>query len=381
MTDSVPFVRNGNSFESIRQPLSEARHLPGAIYSSEEYWRLERDRLFMCEWLMVCREEELPNAGDYLTMRIMGEAVLVARNRDGTLVAMANVCRHRGVEVAMGRGNTQVYVCPYHAWTYELDGRLRGVPSLGTGRERPQNCNLRRFGLEIWRRCVFINMGDSPKSFLEFIAPFESEFGFLQLDKCRLARTVEFEMQCNWKLSLENLVDIYHVGTVHAKTFGGHHRSEGGFKFNLMPEGSVSLFDAAAPLTSNGKSLTGAIPWLSDRSESFAGIGLLWPNLRLSIRSDYLRIWSIWPLAPGKTKMVTYMLFPPHAFEQPDFQQKLNVYEQFLRTAIEEDRAMVESLQLGVTSRHFVPGPLSDLESGIRHFLNHYAERVSGTSN
>jgi phenylpropionate dioxygenase-like ring-hydroxylating dioxygenase large terminal subunit len=381
MTDSVSVVRNENSFDSIKQPLAEARHLSGAVYSSEEYWRLEKDRLFTCEWLMVGREEELPNPGDYLTMRIMGEAVLVARNKDGALVAMANVCRHRGVEVASGRGNTRVYVCPYHAWTYELDGRLRGAPSLGSGRPRPENCDLRCFSVEIWRGCVFINMGDSPKNFSEFIAPFEAEFGFLQLDKCRLARTVEFEMQCNWKLSLENLVDIYHVGTVHAKTFGGHYRSDkGGFKFNLMPEGSVSFFEDAAPLTSNGKTLTGGIPWLSDRSESFAGIGLLWPNLRLSARSDYLRIWNIWPMAPGKTRMVAYMLFPPHAFEQPDLQQKLDIYEQFLRTAIEEDRAMVESLQLGVTSRNFVPGPLSDLETGIRHFLNHYAERVSGTS-
>jgi phenylpropionate dioxygenase-like ring-hydroxylating dioxygenase large terminal subunit len=377
MNASLSVVRPPDSLASIQQPLAEARHLPGAIYASDEFWRMEKERLFMTEWLMVCREEELPKAGDYIATRIMGEPVLIVRNKNGALVAMANVCRHRGVEIAMGRGNVRLFVCPYHAWGYELDGRLRGVPSLGPGREKPADCNLWRFHLEIWRGCVFVNMSSSPRSFQDFIAPFESEFAFLQLDRCRLARTVEFEMKCNWKLSLENLIDIYHVGTVHAKTFGGFYRKDrDDFRFHLMPDGSVSFFEDAAPLTSTGKSLTGAIPWL-DRPETFAAIGLLWPNLRLSARSDYLRVWNIWPLAPDRTRMVCHMLFPPHAFEQPDLQHKLDVYEEFLRKAIEEDRAMVESLQIGVTSRHFIPGPLSNLESGIHHFLNRYVERMS----
>ncbi len=364
-------------FCSMKLPIEQAHHLPGAIYSTDEYFQLEKERIFLAEWLMVCREEELKNSGDYFTTRIMGEAVLVVRNKEGVLVALANACRHRGVEVATGEGTARLFVCPYHAWTYELDGRLKAAPSLGPGRSKPEDCNLHRFALKTWGGCVFINMSPSPRSFEEFIAPFDAEFGFLKLENTVLARKVEFDIKCNWKLALENLIDIYHVGTVHAKTFGGHYsKNKDDFTFNLMNDGSLSFFENAAPMTPTGKSLVGSIPWLSDQPESFAGVGLLWPNIRLSARIDYLRVWSIWPTAPDRVKMVAHMLFAPEALEQPDFEAKVDSYEQFIRAFIEEDRAMVESLQLGVSSHNYDPGPLSHLETGIRHFLNHYLDVV-----
>lgn len=369
-----------NPFADIQKPIAEARHLPGSIYTSQEQWEKEKAGIFLKEWLMVCRVEELPEAGDYIATRIMGEAVLIARGRDGRLNAMANVCRHRGVEVATGRGNSPLFVCPYHAWTYELDGKLRGAPFMGTGRKTPENCNLRKFHVVEWRGCVFINMAENPTSFESFIKPFDDKFSFLRFEDCRLVRKVEFIMDCNWKLSIENLVDIYHVGTVHAKTFGGRYKTDKeGFAFDLLPNGSVALFEDAAPLTKEGKSLTGQIPWLADRAESFAALGLLWPNHRISARSDYLRIWNIWPLAVNKTHMICYMLFPEAVLEQADLDQKVDVYAEFLKTAIEEDRAMVESLQLGVGSTNFDPGPLANLEAAIHHFLNHYSARMSGS--
>ena len=369
---------SADTFGAIKQTLTEAHHLPGAVYTSDEFWRREKEQLFLTEWLMACREEELPAPGDYLTLRIMGEPVLLARDKDRRILALANVCRHRGVEVAMGRGNAELFICPYHAWTYELDGRLKSAPYLGDGRRHPTDCNLRQFPIALWRGSVFVNLSDTPRDFAAFIAPFEVEFGFLQLENCRLARKVEFDMGCNWKLSLENLLDIYHVGTVHARTFGGQYKGDkDNFRFKLLADGGVSFFEDAAPLTSDGKSLTGRMPWLANRRDSFAAIGLLWPNLRLSTRIDYVRLWNIWPIAPGRTKMVANMLFPAVAFEQPNFAAKLDEYERFLRTAIEEDRTLIESLQQGVASRNFLPGPLARLEEAIHHFLNHYADRVS----
>jgi choline monooxygenase len=366
------------TFAPIKRSIPESRHLPGAIYTSPDYWQREKDRLFLSEWLMVCRAEELEKTGDYIALRIMGEPVLLVRNTDGNILALANVCRHRGVEVAHGRGNAPLLICPYHAWTYELDGRLKSAPYLGAGRRNPSDCNLRQFAVAQWRGSVFVNLSDVPRDFASFIAPFEEQFGFLQLENCRLARKVEFDMQCNWKFSLENLVDIYHLGTVHAKTFGGAYKGDkDNFRFNLLPQGGISFFEDAAPLTSTGKSLTGKMPWLADRSDSFSGIGLLWPNLRISTRIDYIRLWNIWPVAPDRTKMVANMLFPAAAFAQPDFEAKVEEYARFLQIAIEEDRVMIESLQQGVSSRNFVPGPLAQLEEAIHHFLNHYADVVS----
>jgi Rieske 2Fe-2S family protein len=375
MTIQTP-ISAEDRFASIRQPLDQARHLPGSIYVTDEYWGREKSQIFTREWLMVCREEQVARPGDYVALRIMGESVLVVRTRDGSIKALANVCRHRGVEVARGAGHTPMFVCPYHAWTYDLDGKLKSAPFMGAGRNAPENCNLLNYHVANWRGNIFVNLSGEPRDFDEFIAPFERDFGFLGFEKTKLARIVEFDMRCNWKLSLENLIDIYHVGTVHAKTFGSRYKDKDNFKFNLLPDGSTSLFYEAAPLTADGKSLVGKMPWLADRPDTFACVGLLWPNLRLSARSDYLRVWNIWPIEPGRTIMRLFMLFPEQALEQPDFPPKLDSYAEFMKVAIEEDREMIESLQLGVASLSFDPGPLANLEVGIHHFLNHYSAQV-----
>ncbi len=367
-----------DAFNDIRLDIAEARHMPGWVYSSPAIFEREKQTLFSREWLMACRDEELPNVGDYVTLNVMGEEVLIARQADRSLAALANVCRHRGVPVAMGTGNVRLFTCPYHAWTYELSGKLRGAPHFRQNREALEGCDLFSYHLAIWRGCVFINLSDEPRDFDEFIAPFEREFGFLQLERCHVARKVVFDMSCNWKLCLENLVDIYHVGTVHAKSFGGAYKgNKENFGFNLLPDGCSSFFENAAPLTKDGKTLVGQVPWLADRDASFAALGLLWPNFRISARSDYFRIWNIWPVAPNRTLMLANMLFPEAALEQDNFESKLDEYETFFRGAIEEDRHVVEALQRAVSSERYIPGPLAKMEEAIHHFLNHYADRVT----
>src|SRR5262245_9655307 len=116
------------SIDATRQPLDRAHHVPGFIYDSPEVFAREKERIFMKDWLCVAREEEIPRPGDYLTFRVMGEPAVVVRDATGTIHALANVCVHRGVEVAVGHGNVSEFKCPYHAWTYDLTGRLLGAP-------------------------------------------------------------------------------------------------------------------------------------------------------------------------------------------------------------------------------------------------------------
>src|SRR5260221_5191394 len=107
----------------VRRPLEKAAHLPGDYYTSPEIFRLEQERLFMRDWLCVGREEEIANVGDYFCWTVIKERIVVARNEQGGVSAFSNVCQHRGVEVAKGRGNTRRFLCPYHAWTYDLEGK------------------------------------------------------------------------------------------------------------------------------------------------------------------------------------------------------------------------------------------------------------------
>ena len=109
-------------------PLNEALHVPGFIYNSEEVFALERERLFMKEWVCALRVEQVADPGDYVAMRLMGEPFIICRDKDGNLNAFANVCAHRGVEVASGEGNLEEFSCPYHGWLYDLQGKLIGAP-------------------------------------------------------------------------------------------------------------------------------------------------------------------------------------------------------------------------------------------------------------
>src|SRR5712692_3213044 len=140
----------------LRRPLADASHAPGALYASPEFYRLDVEKLFMRDWLYVGRVEELPNPGDYVTTRIAGEPIIIARGRDGELGAFYNMCVHRGVGVAGGGGNPGGLRCPYHGWTYDLSGRLTGSPYMkeSVGFESTGE-RMRPLRLETWRRNIF----------------------------------------------------------------------------------------------------------------------------------------------------------------------------------------------------------------------------------
>ena len=112
----------------IRRPVNQASHVPGDFYISDEVYELEKEKIFMRDWMLVARKEEVATPGDFMTFRLLGEPVVATRDKDGGLNACANVCAHRGVEVATGSGNAAEFSCPYHGWLYDLTGKLIGAP-------------------------------------------------------------------------------------------------------------------------------------------------------------------------------------------------------------------------------------------------------------
>src|SRR5262249_50674743 len=215
-----------------------------------------------------------------------------------------------------------------------------------------------------------------PIPFTTFIGEFAKEFAFLRQDECRLAARLEFELDCNWKFVVENFLDVYHAMVVHAGSFGKYREA-----VDYFPDGrgQRSLFGYynSASLVPGGKSLFGNMPWLADKPPTFACLGHLAPNLQLFGRCDNLIVDIIWPVAPDKTKLWLHILFPKQHFERPDFEEKLTVYRDFQRQVIEEDRALVTSLQHATRSRKFVPGRLSRLEHGIYNLVNHHLDRLT----
>jgi phenylpropionate dioxygenase-like ring-hydroxylating dioxygenase large terminal subunit len=371
------------AFSRTREELRSARHLPGYVYTSPEILELEKDRIFMRDWLCLGRIEELPNPGDYMALRIVDEPILIVRNHTGQINAFSNVCRHRGVEVApVGQGNAREFLCPYHSWAYDLDGKLFGAPMMRESSTADlSDCGLPKLPMVVWRGWIFATFDANPAPFDEVIAEFESEFSFLQPERCVLVDKTVLDLDCNWKFVCENLMDIYHIGTVHARSFGSHYKgARERYQFKYFSHGGYSFFFDAAPMTSDGMTKFGKMPWLGDRPESFACLGFNGPNLNISARCDTVRHWTTWPIAPGRTRLISYTLMPQGVPERPHFNEHLKDYISQLTMAIEEDREMVQSLQNGVRSRRFDPGPLARLEGPIHHIMNNYLDELLGPS-
>jgi Rieske 2Fe-2S family protein len=361
-----------------RTDLARARHVPGEIYSSREIYEKELREYFLRDWLLVGRSEQFANPGDYEARRLLGRPIIIARDRDGKLNAFYNMCRHRGVEVAEGAGNVRHFKCPYHGWTYDLSGVLRGAAYMkDTEGFDPAGCRLPSVHLEEWRGNIFISFAGEPPPFAEAMTHFEKDFAQLRTEKCRLADVTKLELNCNWKFMHENLMDFYHVGVLHVKTFGARF-SWTTENVSLKDNGGITIRYAAAPSTPDGQTRFSKAPWLESQENSFACTGFMPPNLTLFGRIDCVKLMVAWPVGPEKCEVLIYMLFPEEFFADPDFAAKLKVYKDYQMIIYEEDRSMIESMQRAMALPVYMPGRMSVMEKPIHHFLNGYLDRMFG---
>lgn len=362
----------------MRQPLAQASHLPGEIYTSQEIYEKELAEYFGQEWLYMGRAEQFPNPGDYEARRVLGRPIIIARSRAGELHAFYNMCRHRGVEVAQGAGNTSIFKCPYHGWSYDLEGKLTGAAYMReTEGFDTSNCRLPKIQLNVWRGNIFINFAAEPQDFETAMGGIEKDFGFLQADKCRLADVTTMELACNWKFFHENLMDYYHVGVLHVKTFGAKF-SWTAENLVLKDNGGLTMHYKSAPSTPEGVSLFGKMPWLADRENTFACTGFFPPNITMFARIDCIKFITAWPLGPDRCEVRIYMLFPQEFHDDPEFATKLDAYRQYQGQIYEEDRSMIESMQRNMALPEYAPGRLSTMEKPIHHFLGSYVKRMFG---
>jgi len=357
----------------MRHRVSQAHHLSSEIYSSPQVIALESEKIFMTHWLCAGREEEISKVGDYMTLKILGEPILITRHQADSITAFWNRCAHRGVEVASGCGNTRSFRCPYHAWNFNLSGKLIGAPHMKQSEADLSELRLKPVHVATWRGWIFVNLSADPEPFQRYIETYEKALWFFRTDQCKLASKIVVDVACNWKYLCENLLDVYHVRTLHAKTFG-QHLADAIPDTQFLPRGGVSWEFEAAPLAVGGKQDFATLPWLTDRGIGFSGKAAMFPNMNISARVDSLRMWVLWPLSETHTQIHNYQLFPEASFHVPDYDKKFSAYQEYVRQVIAEDQMAVESLQRLGESHGFQPGPLSHLEEAIHHLLNHYLD-------
>ncbi len=375
--EKLDFFRPGHpDFDQTHRPVEAARHAPAEIYTSPELFRLEKEQIFMRDWLAVGREEEIPNAGDYTALRILDEPVLLVRDKQGRINAFANICLHRGVEICTGTGNKRALNCPFHGWTYDLSGKLIGAPLMRESENFDfDTCRLPAIRCELWKGWIFITFDKDAPPLAKHVATLEQDFGYLRQEDCRLAVKTVCEVDCNWKIVVENFIDFYHVNVVHTTTNGRDFTKEA-YKFSPRPRGGYVAEYNSGPSTFSKKPVFGRMPWMEDKPESYSVSGLLAPNFTLFGRVDDVHPYVTWPLSLTKSRVIVYTLLPRIYFDQPGFAEKVEAYREFQQRVLSEDAEMLRSLQNGLGSRNFVPGRMANLERGVQHVLNGYLDRI-----
>ncbi len=366
-----------------RARLEDARHLPGHYYTSPDIYEMEVEKLFMRDWLMLARVEEFSEPGDFMTMEIVGEPILLCMNAHRALRAFTNVCRHRGAAVASGNGNTPDFRCPFHGWIYDLDGKLvapsqpRGLPRFDVA-----NCGLSPIRLETWGGCIFVCFDDEGPSLAEYMAAdaFADSAAFLRSEDMRLVDRFTYEIDCNWKLLPENLIDTYHVEVIHKGSFATEGFGETSLRDVVFTKWGWRKVYPSRSMSPDGALLFGPTPWLADHElgPSFAYSAFLRPNFNFLARADMIQPWVSYPLGPERSRVTGFTCLWKGAEETPAFAQKVELLKDFARKFAGEDMELLQYTQKGLRSRRFAGGPMHAQEIAIHHRINRYLDAMQG---
>ena len=381
---SAPASLQDAALRGTRVARAEAVHLPPHYYTSPEILALEKEKLFFRDWLIVGRVEEWAKPGDFKTIEICDEPVIVCRNNANELKAFANVCRHRGVAVAAGAGNAKEFSCPYHAWIYDLDGKLvapsrpRGI-ALNAARDR----QLPPIKLDTWGGFVFINFDEKAPPLADYLDAdnYRAAVAYVKPEETILVDTLDYVLDCNWKLVPENLADIYHVEVIHRGSFGGN---------TYSPEKALSELTytkygwhkeyISGTMAPDAELLFGPAPWLKDhpKGKQFAFSAFLRPNFYLFARADLVQPFVAYPLGVDRTRVIGWTCLPKSFVGMPAFDEKVAILARFVRKFAGEDNDLVRAMQRGLSSKYFPRGPMHELEVVIHHRINRYLEAVHG---
>lgn len=346
--------------------------LPAWTYYDADFLELEKERIFKPSWQVVCHESDIPQRGDWHTLEYIGESVIVVRGEDSQLRAFTNVCRHRGSRLVDGaKGCAKKLVCPYHAWTYDLEGRLTGVPDAASYPTLDKSSSgLAPVDLEIWRGFVFVRLlDDGGPGVADMMAPYDALIAPYRLeDLSALGRVTLRPRDVNWKNVGDNYSDGLHITVAHpglTRLFGKSYGVEAKEHVDRM-WGELNDRPSANLSERMYQHLLPQVPHLpAERQRSWQYVKL-WPNVAFDIYPDQVDFMQWLPTGPTSCMIreISYVL--------PDDRREMRAARylnwRINRQVNAEDTVLITQVQQGLASDSFSMGPLSDKEVCLKHF-------------
>lgn len=346
---------------NVAVPFEEARAMPPSVYTSPDFLKRELEDVFSKDWFCVGRASSLENPGDYLTLDLAEQPIVVLRDSEGQLKAMSNVCLHRMSTLLEGRGNARSIVCPYHAWTYNLDGSLRGAPAMTLNEGFCKNSyKLPQVRCEEWLGWVFVTLNPEAKSTAEEFSKVEDLVGDYDMGSYTETFFETHVWDTNWKILAENFMESYHLPVCHAGTIGGLSKleemicppGEAAFNYHTILKDDSLKIAMAHP---NNKRLEG------DRRR-MTYLLAIYPSLLITLTPGYFWYLTLQPHAVGQVKIGFGGGMSQDFVNDPDSQAHFKQLKTLLDEVNVEDKGCTEKVFRGLSSQAAKPGHLSHLE-------------------
>ena len=347
--------------------------LPGWLYNDPEYFEVEAARVMRPSWQIVCHLSDIPDPGSYHTLEFLGESIVVVRGEDGQARAFANVCRHRGSRLLDGAsGCVRKLTCPYHAWSYELDGRLSGVPLGETYPAlRQADMGLAPVEMELYRGFIFVRLESGGPSVAQMMSPYDAEVAPYRFEDLRaLGRVTLRPRPVNWKNVADNYSDGLHIRVAHpglTRLFGRSYGVQAEAHVDKMwgflrerPSENISerMYQTYLPRVAH----------LPQPRQSQWLYFKLWPNVAFDIYPDQVDFMQFLPVSPTET------LIREIAYAVPDGRREMRAARylnwRINRQVNAEDTVLIARVQAGMGSSSYVSGPLSPAEPCLASFAD-----------
>ena len=370
----------------LDRPTDSGSGLPNLCYTSEDFYQLEQAVLFHDNWVFAGFAHQIAHKGDQLPVEIAGQPVVLVRDQDNQVRALHNVCRHRGARLVNEPRNAGKFVCPNHAWSYGLDGRLLARPHFHGGEKHDVNkapchrADLVSIRCEVWHDWIFVNLSGQAEDFESLLAPIESRLEGYDFSTLKFAQSLAFEINANWKLALENFIEPYHVFSCHPWLngfVGMAERCAPGFEDKVLFCGYE--FGQTDPARG------GALPWFPNLPAEKQNRGdwfVLFPNFAFEIFPDQVDIFIAHPDGPTRCRETIALYFVGDGADSEAYAEARTHVVQNWHDLNREDIGVIERMQAGRRSEGFDGGVLSPYwDPVLQHFARLVHNDIEATTN
>lgn len=347
------------------------KSMPPSFYGDPAVYEEEIERVFLSSWICVGRADEVPNVGDYYTLEMFDEALIVARQSDNSVAVLSNVCRHRGSLIMQGRGNEKRFTCPYHRWSYHLDGGLLAAPLVDkTPGFDAKQCKLPTFRSEIWMGWIFVNLDGKAEDFQSQIQGLDAYVKNYHVEEMRSIDASTEYWDLNWKCLAENFMEGYHLTPVHRNTL---HPMTPTKLCEKIP-GGAGYTGYKSHYNSNFEGRTQVHPDMTEEECRQSMMVWIYPSFVAAISPNSTVYMSITPTGNSQLQTRWDVIARESVFEGGEAQERL----EFARSYNKEDRERLLDVQQGLRSRFATRGYLAppDLEGTVWDFYEYMAKKL-----